>query len=428
MTDASSWPRGTSLDTLRAELREWIRLNAPEGLAAVIDWNARVDLPGSVGSRVSEETYAQAQRSPEFLAWERCCLQARLVCPAWPVEFGGRGWEAPEMTVLDEEFFRAGVPRIDRVQGESMVGPSLILHGTEDQKARLLPSIRSGEHRYCQGFSEPGAGSDLASARTRGVVDGDDLVITGQKVWTSRFATANMIFVLCRTDPDAQKHRGLTYVILPFTPGENGIDVRPIRQITGGHEFAEVFFDETRAPLDNVIGGLGNGWKVVQSVLRFERAAAGRATTMLLQARERELSELAALATSSGRHLDPVVRQEMAWAHSQVAILRASWHRTVAEVAAGREPGPQLSIWKLQWSELHLRLAALGMELAGVNGVVRPEGDGYHLSRWQDAFLVAQSGTIYAGTSDVQRNILGESVLGLPREPKPEQSKENVRA
>lgn len=408
-------------DELRAVLRAWIEASAPAGLREVIDWNARVDLPGSVGSIVSEHDYAAAQQHSAFRAWERVCLDARLVCPSWPVQYGGRGWEAPQMTVLDEEFFRAGVPRVDRVQGESMVGPSVILHGTEEQKAELLPKIISGEHRYCQGFSEPGAGSDLASARARGVVEGDEVVMTGQKVWTSRFATANMIFVLCRTDPTAYKHKGLSYVIVPFTPGENGMDVRPIRQLTGGHEFAEVFLDETRAPLGNVIGGLGNGWKVVQSVLSFERAAAGRATTMLLQSRERELAALFDLARTTGKDRDPVTRQRLAWAHTQVRILRASWERTVAEVAAGLDPGAQLSIWKLQWSEFHTALGGLALDLAGTDALLRPAGDGYRLDPWQDTFLVAQSGTIYAGTSDVQRNILGENVLGLPREPKPAQ-------
>jgi alkylation response protein AidB-like acyl-CoA dehydrogenase len=411
-------PHGSTADQLRVRLRGWISEHAPPGLQEVLDWNARADLPGSVGSAVSEEQHAGAQRHPLFRAWEQSCLRARLVCPSWPQEYGGRGWEVPEMTVLDEEFYRAGLPRIDRVQGESMVGPSIILHGTAEQKAYFLPRIISGEHRYCQGFSEPGAGSDLASARTRGEIDGDEVVITGQKVWTSRFATANMIFVLCRTDRAAAKHRGLSYVIVPFTPGDNGIEVRPIRQMTGAKEFAEVFFDGTRAPLAGVIGGLGNGWSVVQSTLAFERAAAGRATTMLLQARERELDALVALARTNGRNRDPLVRQQLAWAHTQVRLLRVTWERTVAEVAAGRKPGPQLSVWKLFWSEYHLKLAAIALDIAGPDALVRPPGPGYQVGPWQDTFLLAHSGTIYAGTSEVQRNIIGESVLGLPREPK----------
>ncbi|MFF3570108.1 acyl-CoA dehydrogenase family protein [Nocardia jiangxiensis] len=412
----------TSLDVplheLRRELRTWIAENAPEGLADLIDWRLRADLPGSVASLQSEQDLARAQEHPLFLEWERRNREARLVCPAWPEEYGGRGWEAPQMTILDEEFSRAGLPRIDRVQGESMVGPSIILHGTDEQKAYYLPRIISGEHRYCQGFSEPGSGSDLASAKTRGIVHDDHVTISGQKVWTSRFATANMIFVLCRTDPAAAKHRGLSYVITEFTPGSNGIQARPIRQITGAEEFAEVFFDGTVAPLSGVIGGLGNGWRVVQSTLGFERAAAGRATTMLLQARERELDQLIAFARRTGRHRDPTVRRDLAWAKTQVTIMRSSWLRTVAEVAAGKNPGPQMSTWKLAWSEYHLRLGAIALDIAGPGAMVRPQGPGYTVDQWQDVFLAAHSGTIYAGTSEVQRNIIGENSLGLPREPK----------
>jgi alkylation response protein AidB-like acyl-CoA dehydrogenase len=405
-------------EQLRPRVRDWISENAPAGLTDLIDWRLRADLPGSVSSLQSESELASAHAHPLFKEWEQRCAQARLICPAWPTEYGGRGWDAPQMTILDEEFYRAGVPRVDRVQGESMVGPSIILHGTEEQKAYYLPRIISGEHRYCQGFSEPGSGSDLASVRTRAVIEADHLLITGQKVWTSRYTTANMIFVLCRTDPAAAKHRGLSYAITAFTPGHNGIEVRPIRQMTGAEEFAEIFFDDTKAPLSGVIGGLGNGWQVVQSTLGFERGGAGRATTMVLQARERELEQLVDLARQLGRHRDPVVRRELAWAKTQVTIMRSSWERTVAEVAAGGQPGPQMSTWKLAWSEYHLRLGALALRIVGPAAMLRPPGPGYPLGHWQDAYLVAHSGTIYAGTSEVQRNIIGEHVLGLPREPR----------
>jgi alkylation response protein AidB-like acyl-CoA dehydrogenase len=229
-----------------------------------------------------------------------------------------------------------------------------------------------------------------------------------------------MIFVLCRTDTSAPKHKGLSYVITEFTPGANGIEARPIRQITGAEEFAEVFFDETRAPTSGVIGGLGNGWGVVQSTLGFERAAAGRATTMLIQARARELARLVEFARSNGSTGDPLVRQQLAWAHTQVEIMRSSWRRTMAEVAAGRNPGRQMSTWKLMWSEYHLKLGEIALDVGAERMLVRPDGPGYPVNEWQDAFLVAHSGTIYAGTSEVQRNIIGEGVLGLPREPRPE--------
>lgn len=420
MNGTTDLDSATTPEAFRVAIRSWIARHAPAGLTDIIDWNARVDLPGSVGRAVSEDDLAEAQQHPLFRTWEQRCLEARLVCPSWPVEYGGRGWEAPHLTALDEEFFAAGVPRIDRVQGESMVGPSIMIHGTAEQKARFLPKIISGEHRYCQGFSEPGAGSDLASARTRGVVDGDTITINGQKVWTSRFSVANMIFVLCRTDPAAAKHRGLSFVILPFEPGCNGIDVRAIEQITGASEFAEVFFEDTTARIDDVIGGLGNGWSVVQSTLKFERGAAGRATTMLLLQRERELERLKDLARRRGMASEPLVRQQLAWAHTQVRLMRAMWDRVVADIEAGRTPGAYLSTWKLIWSEYHRKVTEIAMDISGEEGLVRPGNDGYELAWYQDAYLVAFSGTVYAGTSEVQRGIIGEGVLGLPREPRVE--------
>jgi alkylation response protein AidB-like acyl-CoA dehydrogenase len=404
-------------ELFRQQVRDWIEANAPDGLVDVLDWNVRADLPGSVSSRQSEEQVLTAQQDPLFKEWEKRCLDAGLVCPAWPEEHGGRGWGPVRMTVLDEEFYRARVPRIDRLQGETMVGPSIILHGTAEQQEYFLPRIRSGEHRYCQGFSEPSAGSDLASARTRGVIEGDSVVMTGQTVWTSRHKSANMIFVLCRTDQDAPQHRGLSYVIAEFV-ASNGIEVRPIRQITGSEEFAEVFLDGARAPLTNVIGGLGGGWKVVQSTLNFERGASGRASSLLRLAREEEFWALVDEVRARGLDKDPVVRQQLAWAYSQVEIMRYTWHRTNSEFEAGREPGRQVSTWKLFWSEYHTRFADMAMGILGTSQMARAEGADQPLTRWQDAMLTSRSGTIYAGTSEVQRNILGERVLGLPREPR----------
>jgi len=406
-----------TLDAFRADLRAWIDKHVPEGLADTFDWRVRADLPGSVGRLQTQEELSRAQEHPLFKEWEQRCLEARLVCPAWPEEHGGRGWDAVRLTVLDEECYRAGVPRIDRIQGESMVGPSIILHGTDEQKARFLPPIISGEHRYCQGFSEPNAGSDLAAVATRGVISGDDIVINGQKLWTSRFTTANMIFILCRTDPEVPKHKGLSYVLAEFSP-DNGIDVRPVRSMTGTAEFGEVFLDGVRAPLANVIGGLNNGWQVVQSTLKFERVGGGRATTLLRLAREREFWALVDTARAAGRADDPVVRQQLAWAYSQVEILRFTWLRILADLEAGREPGPEAATWKLAWSEYHARLGDVAATLAGADSLIRPDGDDYPTTRWQDVLLTAPSGRIYAGTSEIQRNIIGERTLGLPREPR----------
>src|SRR5881398_3018259 len=236
---------GPEIAEFRAELRDWIAAEAPAPLAGLADWNMPVTAAGQ-----------------------------RLVCPQWPEEFGGQGMDAVRGAVLNEEFYRAGVPRVTRGMGEWLVGPSVMVHGTPEQRAFFLPRIISGEDAYCQGFSEPGHGSDLAGVQTRGVVEGDELVITGQKVWTSGAGRANRMFLLCRTDPDAPKHAGLSYVLIDFT--DPGVQYRPIKQMSGAAEFYEDFLDGVRTPLFFVIGGLNHGWRVAMTTLGHERG--GRAT------------------------------------------------------------------------------------------------------------------------------------------------------
>jgi alkylation response protein AidB-like acyl-CoA dehydrogenase len=315
------------------------------------------------------------------------------------------------MAILNEELAGAGMPRVNRGMGESLVGPSIIVHGTDEQKAHFLHRIVTGDDRYCQGFSEPNSGSDLASLQCRGTVEGDEIVITGQKVWTSGADAANMIFCLCRTDPSAPKHRGISYALVPMK--DNGVTIRPLRQMSGASGFFEVFLDGARAPLFNVIGGLNNGWRVAMTTLGNERG--GSATTQHLRF-EREFWELVAAARARGKDRDPLVRQQLAWAYSHVEIMRYQGLRTLAGLAAKREPGPEASINKLFWSEYHRRLGEIAMEILGPEALVRPEGDGYATNRWQAAFLGSRAGTIYAGSSEIQRNIVGERALGLPRE------------
>jgi len=298
--------------------------------------------------------------------------------------------------------------------GESLVGPSILVHGTQEQKDHFLPRIVAGADAYCQGFSEPGHGSDLAAVETRGEIVGDEIVVTGQKVWTSGAAAANMIFVLCRTDPDAKTvHAGLSYVLLPFTGP--GVEFRPIRQLSGAAEFCEDFLDGVPAPLFNVIGGVNNGWRVAMTTLGHERG--GRATVAHLRF-EREFWSLVDTARKYGKDTDPLVRQQLAWAYTQVQLMRFSGLRTLAQVAEGRQPGPEASINKLQWSEYHKRLGEIAMNIVGADALVRPDGDGYPTSPWQDTFLASRAGTIYSGTSEIQRNIIGERALGLPKEPR----------
>jgi alkylation response protein AidB-like acyl-CoA dehydrogenase len=396
---------GPEAAEFRQSMRDWIATFAPPGLAELTDWNA-------TGMTGGYDVHLEALSSPLYGEWERRLLDAKLICPRWPEEFGGRGFTPLQLAIYAEELAKAGLPWVRRGFGENMVGPSIMMHGTAEQQAHFLPRIISAEHVYCQGFSEPGHGSDLAGVETRGVVDGDEIVITGQKLWTSGFRRANMIFVLCRTNPQAPKHRGLSYVLLPFGP-DNFIDARPVRQMTGAAQFGEEFFDGARAPLFNVIGGLDNGWLVAMTTLGFERG--GGASTAHLRF-EKQFWELVELARSVGRDRDPLVRQELAWAYTHVQIMRFNGLRQLAAMAEGREPGPEASTSKLFWSEYSKRLGEIAADLMGARTLVRPEGDGYPITPWQEVFLASRAGTIYSGTSEIQRNIIAERALGLPRE------------
>jgi alkylation response protein AidB-like acyl-CoA dehydrogenase len=399
---------GPQIARFRAELRDWIAAEAPDGLAELADWNMAVTAGG-----YRREQLAVAAAHPAYAQWERKLAAARLICPQWPEEYGGQGMDAVRLAVLNEEFHRAGLPRVHRGMGESLVGPSVIVHGTPEQRARFLPRIISGTDVYCQGFSEPGHGSDLAGVQTRGVVDGEEIVITGQKVWTSGAGRATMMFLLCRTDPAAEKHAGLSYVLIPFTGP--GVEYRPIRQMSGASEFCEDFLDGVRAPLFNVIGGLNNGWRVAMTTLGHERG--GQATTAHL-GYEREFWELVDTARKYGKTADPLVRQQLAAAYTSVQLMRFGGLCTLADVAQGRPPGPEASVAKLFWSEYHKRLGELAISIVGADALLRPEGDGYPTTTWQNVFLSSRAGTIYSGTSEIQRNIIGERGLGLPKEPK----------
>jgi len=399
---------GPEVAQFRSELREWIAANAPAELAEMADWN----LAAGGGARRDPRTVA-ALASPEYAEWDRRLLEAKLICPHWPAEYGGQDMDAVRLAVLNEEFYRAGVPRVNRGMGESLVGPSIIGHATPEQKAEFLPRIISGEDRYCQGFSEPNHGSDLAAVETKGEIDGDEIVITGQKVWTSGAMYANKMFILCRTDPTVSKHAGLSYVLIDFT--DPAVTYRPIRQMTGAGEFAEDFIDGVRAPLFNVIGGLNNGWRVAMTTLTNERG--GSATVQHLGF-EREYWELVETARKRGKTGDPLVRQQLAWAYTQVQLMKFSGLRTMAQIAAGRQPGPEASAAKLFWSEYHKKLGEIAVAIEGPDALLRPEGDSYPTTRWENTFLASRAGSIYSGANEIQRNIIGERVLQLPKEPR----------
>jgi alkylation response protein AidB-like acyl-CoA dehydrogenase len=399
---------GPEVADFRAETRDWIAGHTPAGLAELTDWN-NVVTTGGYGS----EHRVKATQHPAYAEWEAELAQARFICPGWPEQFGGRGLDAVRVAVFNEELYRAGVPRVVRGMGEGLVGPSVIVHGTPEQQQHFLPRIITGEDVYCQGFSEPGTGSDLAGLQTKGEIDGDEVVITGQKLWTSGAARANKMFVLCRTDPDAEKHAGISFVLIDFKDPK--VSYRPVRQMSGAAEFCEDFLDGVRAPMFNVIGGLNNGWKVAMTTLGYER---GGSASILHLAYQREFWELVETARKRGRDTEPLIRQRLAWAHTQVELMRYSGLRALAGLAQGRQPGPEASINKLFWSEYHKKVGELAIDIEGPDALIRPEGDGYPTTGWQNVFLASRSGSIYSGTNEIQRNIIAERALGLPKEPR----------
>jgi len=390
---------GKEAEQLRHELRTWLAQNAPSQLKGVM-----------VPRR------PEGQLAAELRSWGHRLADAALICVGWPKEYGGRGWSAVQIAVMEEEFARARVPRVTRGMGEGLVGPSIIVHGTDEQRACFLPRIISGTDKYCQGFSEPGAGSDLASLTTRGYVDGDELVVTGQKVWTSWYWDATTLFCLCRTDPSRPRHGGISYALIPVARPDgspNGVEFRPIRQLTGQSHFAETFLTEARTPLFNVIGGLNNGWRVAMTTLGNERG--GRAAIRHTALTER-FGRLVDEARQRGLIDSPVVRQQLAEAYTYTEILRFQALHLMSALSSGRDPGVggNGSLHKVIWSESQQRMTAQAMNLLGLGSLI--VGEDYQLSEWQQAFLTARSDTIWGGTAEIQRNILAERVLCLPRE------------
>jgi alkylation response protein AidB-like acyl-CoA dehydrogenase len=394
---------GPAAVKFRTELREWLEANAPKDL----DRRSRLELG----------------TDPD---WTQALADAGYMCVSWPKEYGGRGLGGIEVAVMNEEFARAGVPRVTRGMGEGLVGPSIIVWGSDEQKAYFLPRIIDGSDRYCQGFSEPDAGSDLAGLKTQGVVDGEEVIVTGQKVWTSGAQLANMMFCLCRTDPEAPKHRGISYVLIPMNStegGTNGFELRGIKQLTGRSGFTETFITEARAPLFNVIGGLNNGWRVAMTTLGNERG--GSATTQHVQ-HSGDFWAFVDQVRALGKDKDPLVRQQLAWAFSHVEIMRFQGLRLLSALADNRDPGPSSSINKMFWSEYQQRFGEIMMNTLGMSSTVI--GPGYTPDRWQGIFLTSRSHTIWGGTAQVQRNIAGERVLGLPKEPGMETGREDRTA
>ena len=358
--------------------------------------------------------------------WRAKLHEHGLLAPMWPVEYGGSGLTKVEQVVLVEELAKAGVPSMGASDTFSMkmVGGILLRWGTEEQKRHFLPKILSGEYLWCQGYSEPDSGSDLASLRTQAVRDGDEYVITGSKIWQTRGMEANWIFVLARTDPQAPKHKGITFFLVPMD--QPGVTVRPIRKMGGAPDFNEVFFDGARTSVDHVVGAVNDGWTVANSLLGLERG--DEAATNPVQFRA-EFDRMVRMARELGRLDDPVVRDRIADAYIRVETMRYLGYRILTGVLTTGTIGPEASISKLQWSEYHRDVTRLAIDILGAQAMVvegRPPIRGYRAddpgapnstASWIGALYNGVADTIYAGTSQIQRNILGERVLGLPREP-----------
>ncbi|MEV5712863.1 acyl-CoA dehydrogenase family protein [Amycolatopsis mediterranei] len=346
------------------------------------------------------------------LAWDRELAAGGWLGLSWPVEYGGRGLTLLEEVVFNYEYARSGAPYRATTSGLDLFGPMLLALGTPEQKRRFLPPILRVEELWGQGFSEPGAGSDLASLRCRAELDGNEWVIDGQKVWTTMAHTAHWLYVLVRTDPDSRRHRGLTMLLVPRD--QPGVDVRVIRNLAGQDEFAEVFFTGARTSADLVVGEVGQGWRTAMGTLGIERGV-----TLLPQqlSFEREVANLIAAAREAGDGVPASTRDRIVEAWMSVRVMRTTNLRTLGEVLAGRTPGPQAGIAKLYASTSHQRMGHLAAEVAGPAGQLA--GADYALDVRQRTFLLSLAETIYGGSSEIQRTIIGEQLLGLPKEPRP---------
>ena len=338
--------------------------------------------------------------------WEKVLGRAGWIGLGWPVEHGGRGASVDQQIIWAEEYVRAQAPARTNHMGENLLAPTLIEYGTAEQCARFLPGILRGDERWCQGYSEPNAGSDLANVQTKAHLDGDRWVINGQKVWTSLAHVSHWCFVVARTEPGSQRHAGLTFLLVPMQ--QPGVEVRPIRQITGGGEFNETFFSDAETEASLVVGQPGAGWGVAMALLGYER---GISTLAQQVGFERELDDTIALARTHGRSNDPVMRQKLARAHTGLQLLKLNALRSMS---AKGVPGPEASISKLFWGTWHRDLGELMMEIMGPTGLIA-EDHPYELTLEQKLFLFTRSDTIYGGSNEIQRNVLGERVLGLPR-------------
>jgi alkylation response protein AidB-like acyl-CoA dehydrogenase len=385
----------------RAEVRAWLEEHLSGDFAS---------LRGLGGSGREQEAY------DERLAWNRHLAEHGWTCVGWPTEYGGRGLGLLQQVIFHEEYARADAPSRVNHLGEELLGPTLIAFGSDAQKERFLPGIRAVEELWCQGYSEPGAGSDLANVQTKARPEGEEWVIDGQKVWTSNAQDAAWIFVLARTEPGSTRHHGLSFLLVPLD--QEGVEIRPIEQLTGDSEFNEVFFTGARTSADLVVGEPGDGWRVAMGLLGFER---GVSTLGQQVGFARELEGVMQLAKENGSFDDPVIRDRLARSKVELEVMRLNALRGLSAAVAGEgsaSGGGAASIAKLVWANWHQDLGELAMAVAGSDGLT-VRGAPYDLDPWQRLFLFSRADTIYGGSDEIQRNILAERVLGLPRERRP---------
>jgi alkylation response protein AidB-like acyl-CoA dehydrogenase len=388
-------------EAFRNQVRSWISANLSQ------DWE--------------HLSLRQAENMDEWMAflkqWQRKLYEAGWAGISWPKEFGGRGATINEQLIFTEEMARTKAPNLMNVSiGIELVGPAIIHHGTEAQKQRYLRKILSAEEIWCQGFSEPGAGSDLASLQTRAALEGDHFIVTGQKVWTSWAEYSDFCILLARTDPDAPKHKGISCLLVDMK--SPGITIRPTVQITGEAEFSEVFFDGVRVPQENLVGSINQGWTVAMTILMHERGTSAIGYQIRFRNELDDLIRLAKSLERDGRPIseDPLFRRKLAQSFVEVEVLKYNIYRSATQIMRSGKPGPESSIVKLFWSEMDRRQKALGMEMLGLySQLVNGSEWAVDHGKWPRAFLWSRAGTIYAGSSEIQRNIIAERVLGMPR-------------
>jgi alkylation response protein AidB-like acyl-CoA dehydrogenase len=375
----------------REEVRTWLAANVPAERLRSFD---------------TEEGFQQHRD------WEAKLNQGRWGMVTWPEELGGRGCDLIEWLIFEEEYYRAGAPLRVNQNGIFLLGPTLMEYGTDEQKARFLPKMATGEEVWCQGWSEPNAGSDMAAIRSRAELDGDHYVINGQKTWSTRAVWADWCFGMFRTDPQSERHRGLTFVLVPLDIP--GITVRPIPQLDGLPGFAEIFFDNVRVPIENRLGGEGEGWAVAMATAGFERGLMLRSPARF-QETARRLVELYKENRESADR-DPAVRDAVMRAYLDAEAYCLTTYQTACRMMQGGKIGAEASTNKIFWSELDQSMHATAMSILGARAELWPHApDATGVGSWLDGWLFSQSGPIYAGTNEIQRNIIAARMLGMPR-------------